>query len=1157
MSTTSAIYRQNRNQVDLYRSSHSPGASFEHIIKKITKKIKRAGFGVLSWEISVDGQLQQSSVDEADSENEPSSNQFNPVRGLYSKYKQKSFKKSHIQNCQKCRDELESEKEKRSDSSLNGSFTTVVETQQKEYRVVFFVGGMTCVSCASAVGEALGKAFQELHIESKHDEPSYSVNLLQHSAVAIVPNKQVINSLVNTILDSGFDCKILEVLPVERSINVKVTAAIGGITCSACAISIESAVHELPFVLDSNINTITKTGMFVMDDSDSNLESLKTTVEDCGFDFEVLNVTKINYVSGKKQSRTVNLEVEGMFCVHCPELVYDYLSSYGEVISVEDELTLSHPLLKFTYIPNQEKGLNIRKIIKDLNHLRSTDGDEAYTIDYSKQGPFTCNFIEPVSMDEHLRELAKKDVKTIALRLFLAAVVAIPTFVFGVVAMSLLPKHHAFRVWIEKPLWTGNVSRSTWILFFLSTPVYFFAADLFHRKAIVEVRSLWMHKNSFKRRLFKFGSMNLLMCLGTTIAYVSSIVLLILSSQQSSESMDALHTTYFDSVVFLTFFLLIGRLLEGASKSKTAEAISGLNKFKVSSATLVDRVPSGNNEYKYENDQTIDIKFLEVEDYIRIATGESPPVDCVIVENSAEFDESALTGESKPVKHSPGNQVFSGTVNVSNQAVIAKILSLQSDSLIDQILNTVREGQMRKAPIERTADALTGYFVPIIVFIGILVFIIWLILSYSGALPDSYLDVDIGGWFMWSLQFAIAVFVIACPCGIGLAAPTALFVGSGLAAKNGILVKGGGAAFQDAANTKVVCFDKTGTLTYGEIKVTDHQFCTDDEQMQSVAVQLARDLELSSKHPLAQAIKSFTSQFALTSNKIPAVETVPGKGLKGSIVAGDTDGFWNGLTGNVAILGNEALIDDYNVDISDEQKSILEEWKSEKKSVILVALLSEHKNQLLVMFACRDQIRHESKDIIDHLQNQLGIECWMITGDNCVTAQAIGSELGLDSEHIVSGVLPDEKQMHIKRIKGLRNTVIAMVGDGINDAPALAAADIGVALASGADIAVTSSDFILLNKSHPLTTLVTLFDLSTKVLNRVKFNFAWALVYNMIGIPIAAGVIYPYHNSRLSPVWASAAMAASSVSVVLSSLALNWYRPIVPKEQPKQAPEHI
>lgn len=1125
-------YRIKDNVLDLFYTNTTPSESFLRLsIKRITRTLSHIGFEVASWSFSEDGTTQFSS---SPSRSEP---------GFWSRLTNFRHQREHLKHCQACSES----RKKLMDTLSDESVETVVAGPSTEYRAVLSVSGMTCSSCVGAVSSTIESVLSE---ENALKEDVHSVNLIQHTAVVVIPRKHLVNRIVQAINDSGFECRLLEVLPVQRSINAKVTAMIGGMTCAACANSILAAVKDLPFVLECGINVMTKSATFVMED-ESNIPQLKETVENCGFDFDLVSVDSINYSSSKKKSRSVNVSVDGMFCAHCPEIITNYLTSFGEAVVVEDPITLKHPFIKFTYIPNQAQKLTIRRFLFDLNHLQPSSSDQGYRVDASKNGTFTCRVIESVSMDEHLRNLTKQETMKVVRRLVIATVFAIPTFVFGVVAMSLLPSHHPMRMWVEEPLWVGNVLRNTWILLILSTPVYFFAADIFHIKAIKEVYSLWAHKNSFRRRLFRFGSMNLLVSLGTSVSYIASIVLIGLAAHQERHTMGGLHTTYFDSVVFLTFFLLIGRLLELVSKSKTADAIATLGNLKVSHATLVK--PLHEEFGGDEGARVIDVKYLEADDLIVISTGESPPVDCIVMEGQSEFDESALTGESTPVTHGTGEQVFSGTVNIGNTSIVAKIMSLDGDSLIDQIVSTVRDGQLRKAPIARTADRLTGYFVPMIVVAAVLTWVIWLALAYSGSLPDSYLDIDIGGWTVWSLEFAIAVFVIACPCGLGLAAPTALFVGSGLAAKYGILAKGGGVAFQDGANTKVVCFDKTGTLTMGEILVSDCDFTSDDTNVKTIALQVARDLELSSKHPIAKAVLSFIdASHDMSNNKVPNVETISGKGLYGEVVFDKGDDVWNTHKPTSAIAGNEALMNDYGVEITEKHKATLTKWKGECKSVVLVALQCEQlfqdtNHHLVLMFACRDRIRDDAKPVIAYLQKKLGIECWMITGDNSLTAEAIGSEIGILPNRIISEVLPDEKQAKVKSLQRNRTTV-AMVGDGINDAPALSTADVGIALASGTDLAVSSSDFILLTKKYPLLTLVTLFDLSKVVFRRVKFNFAWSLIYNMIGLPIAAGVIYPYKNSRLNPVWAAAAMALSSVSVVASSLALKFYRPRIKAE---------
>ncbi|ANZ77670.1 BA75_04583T0 [Komagataella pastoris] len=1027
----------------------------------------------------------------------------------------KSIKEKHKHNCEFCHSD--------STSSPEDSVEKVV-TSSQEYRAVFTVGGMTCSSCVNTVSEAVKKFLlrNNLPIVDEEGLPTYSVSTMTNTAVIIISQKQFVNDLVKVIREVGYEASVVEVIPIEKIQRYKVTASLGGITCAACASSITEVVDNLPNVVESSVNAVTKTGIFFLDDgSPSAIEELKQTVDDAGYEFNTISVDKINHSSVKSPSRTVYLRIEGMYCEHCPERVMTLLKTLGDVVLVESPLSLQDPLVRISYIPSPQ--LTIRSIIQKIE-----ESNEKFKVTIDK----------PLSLDEHLRKLAKSELINLCWRLLLTVLVAIPTFILGIVGMTLLPESHHLRHWLMEPMWAGNVSRVSWALFIMATPVYFFADDIFHRKAIKEIRTLWKPHVPWKRRLFKFGSMSLLMCLGTSVAYFASIALLILSARQHRES-TGYTTTYFDSVVFLTLFLLIGRILESYSKNRTADAVTKLGQMKQSSALFVEKKEDGS----FGPDSTLPLGMLERGDYIRVPVGSSPPLDCIIEEGASEFDESALTGESAPIKHVKGDQIFSGTVNKGPSAIVGKISSLEGTSLIDTIIGMVRDGQLQRAPIEKLADALTGYFVPIIVAVSITTWIVWISLGMSGALPDRYLDIDIGGWPVWSLQFAIAVFVIACPCGIGLAAPTALFVGAGLAAKYGILARGGGAAFQEGANINIMCFDKTGTLTTGgEPKVTDYSILVGADMTKQL-FEVTRDIELTSGHPLAKAIKSFIVEeaqkrnFELGNTSIDNVEEIPGRGLRGTT----TDG-------KIILIGNEYLLAENDcARLTSKQQSVLDGWKMQGKSVILVAV--DGSPALLV--AARDPIRPESKQVISTLQKR-GITCWMISGDNEITAKAVAKEIGIPEAHVVAQVLPQEKVSRIQWIKktyeaesdnkSKSSAVIGMCGDGINDAPALATADVGVALASGSDLALTSADFVLLASAYPLTALLRLIGLSKTVFRRVKFNFGWALVYNCIGVPIAAGVIYPYKNSRLDPAWAAAAMALSSISVVLSSLALKFYR---------------
>ncbi|GCF00390.1 hypothetical protein ZYGM_000878 [Zygosaccharomyces mellis] len=1031
----------------------------------------------------------------------------------------------HRQHCEYCRSHGDKQR-----SQIENSNSEVVT-----YETTLAIEGMSCASCSNRIEQVVGEQLRK--------DESIGVDLMTGMAKLFTRGQRPLEPILESIRDSGYDVEIIKIININEASKFKMVAAIDGITCAACASTINHSIQDLPFVEEVAINVISKTGTFILNSQDKNqLDQLKETIEDTGYDIEPIGkLEPVNYIPPKSVRRSIMLRIDGIYCIYCPQRIYDALNQFEKAnIVVDKPISLKEPILKFTYTPNVTEGITVRSIIDTIIKQVSVNSDNNFKI----------SIIEELTLEEHLKRMAKKTTRQILIKLAVTTIVTIPTFIFGVVGMSLLKESNGFRRWLEEPLWSGNVSKIVWILFILSTPIYFFIDDIFHRKAIKEVRALWVQKNNWKRRIFKFGSMNLLMSLGTSVAYFASIILLSLSaSKRSQVGKMPDTTTYFDSVVFLSFFLLIGRLLEGFSKSKSAAAITNLSSMKQHSAKLVENYGSEMNTEK-----TVDVKYLEVDDYIKISSGESPPADCIIIQGETQFDESALTGESIPVTHYPGEQIFTGTVNIGRHTIIAKLIASEGDSLLDKIVSSVRDGQLKRAPMEKLADALTGYFVPIITFLAVTTWVIWLSLGYSHKLPPSYLDKNVGGWAVWSLEFAISVFVVACPCGLGLAAPTALFVGSGLAAKYGILVKGGGASFQEGSQISVICFDKTGTLTKGGApKITDHAIIN-NPKIRTITAHLIRDLEISSKHPLALGITDFIAEsFTLESKtRVTDTEEIAGQGMRGRVsLAAESSDVWNEVNPRGIILGNERFMSSNGVSLTSHHLQLLHNWKVESKSVVIAAIESPDFFQKpgyfpVMLLAARDEIRPESSSVIKGLQS-MGIECWMISGDNELTARSIARDIGIDQ--VVAEVLPQEKADKVKwiqqtyRQKNGKPAVVAMVGDGINDAPAMAMADVGVALASGSDLAMISCDFVLLSSTYTLRSLLFLFQLSKIVLRRVHFNFAWAICYNIITIPIAAGVIYPHKHARLSPVWASAAMAFSSVSVLLSSLTLRFYKP--------------
>ncbi|KAF8175778.1 HAD-like domain-containing protein [Pholiota molesta] len=929
-------------------------------------------------------------------------------------------------------------------------------------------------------------------------------------------------------------------------------------TCASCSGTITKMVSELAGVSEVAVSFLAKSATMIVDKKQS-VEEVVETVECCGFEAEVMSVEALNAANSDSSLRTLSLRIDGMFCKLCPEKVVAAVESLGPQITIVKPISsYTDCVLEVSYRPSSP-SFTIRTIISSIASSTS----------------FDVSIYHPPTLEERSRSMQAKEQFALLSRLIFAALIGIPTFVIGVVFLSLVKQSNSTKAFLVKPMWTGNASRSQWALFFLATPVQFYSANLFHQRSIQEIRALWRKGSSTPvyQRFVRFGSMNLLVSTGVSVAYLSSIALMgLAAAEPASSSGSGDTTTYFDSVVFLTMFLLAGRYLEAYSKARTADAISALGLLRPTEALLLSTASSDSSNpssYSSNDDlekgvphledvkpvnvgpkvEKIDASLLEVGDIVRIQSGATPPADATIVSGTdSAFDESSLTGESKLIKKALGEKVFLGTINKGEWSMLG----------LDHIVKVVREGQTRRAPIERVADLITGYFVPVVTLLAIITWVIWLCLGLGGCLPQDYLNISVGGWPVWSLEFAIAVFVVACPCGIALAAPTALLVGSGLAAKFGILARGGGEAFQEMAQVDVVVFDKTGTLTEGgEPTVSDFEILESvgDRWDQKIVLGMAAELESASSHPLGIAIRSFCEAQGASSLTGIMFEEVAGRGLKAHFEDQRC----------TAIIGNEAWLEEHGCTLDGVVDRRLGTWKSEAKSVVLLAIHEQPEDGedskafvIAAIFAITDRLRPEAQAVVSFLQHQ-GIGTWMISGDNAVTARAVAQMVGIPAAHVIAGVLPHEKAQKIQWLQQVgskraesnwrmmfskrrlnERCIVAMVGDGINDAPALVAADIGVAIGSGSDVAISSASFILLSSN--LQSLLTLCDLSRKVFNRVKFNFLYAAMYNCIALPIAAGVVYPAGHVRLAPVWASLAMALSSVSVVCSSLLLKLYK---------------
>jgi len=1036
-------------------------------------------------------------------------------------------------------------------------------------RASLSISGMTCSSCVGKVTKAL---------QTKGWIRSVDVNLLTSSANVTFYGREHIKDILDAIKDAGYEATVdgCEDVPDSGgsgssppSDKWRASYAVGGMTCSSCVVTITKALVKFAWVRAVDVNLVLNSAS-VLFEGRSHLGKIAETIGELGYETKLSGVESAGPAREGELEREVVMRVDGMHCDHCPSRVMDAVRAYGDRVRIEQPLTRVGPLLKLTYTPSAPE-FTIRHILGSISAVDAS---------------FQVSIYHPPTLEERSRKMHARQRRRLLRRLVLAVIIAIPTFIIGVVLKSLVPSDSTGRRYIMRPVWSGQASRYEWALFIMATPVYFLAADLFHRRTIKEIWLLWRpgSKTPILQRLYRFGSMDMLMSLGISIAYFSSIAVLGIDARQppgSGSIGDS--SSYFDAAVFLTMFLLTGRLIEAYCKSRAGDAVTMLGKLRPTQAVLVettDGSASGGNLRPDRPTRTIQIDLLEYGDVVRVSHGGSPPYDGVIIEGESKFDESSLTGESRLVGKSIGDEVFSGTVNKGGP-ISVRISRVSGNSMLDQIVAAVREGQTRRAPIERLADVITGYFVPIVTLIAVSVWVIWLGLGVSGALPDAYLNNRVGGWPFWSLQFAIAVFVIACPCGIGLAAPTALFVGGGLAAQHGILVKGGGEAFQEASHLDCVVFDKTGTLTKGgEPAITDHEFLSGVDQR--IVAGTIRRLEESSSHPMAKAVVSFCDARGIQAVRPLKIEEVAGKGMSGSFLVDGAE-----EQEIEVLIGNEALMLDHNVDIPEANTVTLDTWKGQGKSVALVAtrdvqsrssiaettLIATTNWNLSAMLAAADPLRPEAGGVIQALKDR-SVDVWMISGDNPITAYAVGEMVGIPKSNIIAGVLPDQKSEKIRYLQRSlhksndqspfwkrreripKRAIIAMVGDGINDSPALTAADVGIAIGSGSDIAISSAEFVLI--SSGLTSLLTLIDRT--VFTRIKFNFGWALVYNMIALPLAAGVLYPIKSNgshvRLDPVWASVAMALSSVSVVCSSLLLRTRLPVVGFRLDKKDPKN-
>jgi Cu+-exporting ATPase len=744
--------------------------------------------------------------------------------------------------------------------------------------------------------------------------------------------------------------------------------------------------------------------------------------------------------------QSVTLPIEGMSCASCVEKIERTLNSLPGV--VQASVNFATEKAAVSYVPG---AVTVREMVQAVR---------ATGYDVVEAGPEE----DVLEKEERARERAYRGLRT---RFIAGVLLAVPIFALG----------HPDLLGLTSILGEG---RGTYFFlqFLFATPVQFWCGLRFYKGAIASAR----HRTT---------DMNTLIAVGTTAAYGYSLAATFLPGYFVAGGFTP--EVYFDTSAAIIVLILLGRLLEARAKGRTSEAIKKLIGLKPRTARVV------------KNGKEIDLPVEEVlpGDTVVVRPGEKVPVDGEVIDGYSSVDESMISGESIPVEKKAGDQVIGATMNRTGSFRF-RATKVGKETALAQIIRMVEEAQGSKPPIARMADLIASWFVPAVIAIACVTFIVWYAFGPAPA-------------FTYALLNFVAVLIIACPCALGLATPTSIMVGTGKGAENGILIRGG-ESLETAHKLTTIVLDKTGTLTKGEPSLTDLVAAVGFDEKDVVFY--AASAEKGSEHPLGEAIVKGAAERGVIPADPEGFNAIPGHGITATV------------EGRAVLLGNLKLMDDNGVDV-ERLKETACRLSDEGKTPMYISV----EGRPAGVIAVADTLKEHSREALEVFQ-KLGLEVVMMTGDNSRTARAVARELGV--KRVLSEVLPGDKAGEIRKLKG-EGRVVAMVGDGINDAPALAEADVGIAIGTGTDVAMEASDITLIGGD--LRSITTAIALSRATIRNIKQNLFWAFFYNAVLIPVAAGVLYPFFGVLLSPIFAAGAMAMSSVSVVSNALRLKWFRP--------------
>ncbi len=905
----------------------------------------------------------------------------------------------------------------------------------------------------------------------------------------------------------------------ETTHKNKVILPVTGMTCATCVATIEKGLSKVPGVSQVNVNLATEKASVEYDSSKVDTMALMNTISDAGYGvamekktFAITGMTCASCVSNvEKALKEVDGVISASVNLATEKATVEYLSGEVNLISLKkavddagyhiiDEEKTGKKKVTFavTGMTCASCVSNVEKALQGVDGVISASvnlATEKATVEYDagKTGMTTFRralddagygigaeiSAEGITEPDALMAATRREIKALKNKLIFSA--GIGLFMLAVAISELTGG------------WAPSFLRNHYLLWVLATPVQFWAGWQFYHGA-------------WARLKHKAANMNTLIAVGTSAAYFYSVTAILFPGFFATGGREA--SVYFDTAVIIVALILLGRFLEARAKGQTSEAIKKLVGLQPKTARVV----------RQEQEMDIPIEEVIVGDIVIVRPGEKVPVDGIIKEGYSSLDESMITGESIPVEKKVGDQVIGATINKTGSFRF-ETTKVGKDTALARIIKLVEEAQGSKAPIQRLADIISAYFVPVVIVIATITFILWFVWGPSPSLTFALLNF-------------VAVLIIACPCALGLATPTAIMVGTGKGAENGVLIRSG-EALETAHKIKVIILDKTGTLTQGKPVVTD--IATTPAFGEEELLIMAASAERGSEHPLGESIVNAAREKNLTLSDATEFNAIPGFGIEARV------------NGQKVLLGNLKLMQERGLSLDGmEEKAI--QFSNEGKTPMFLGI----DGKAAGIVAVADTLKPNSKETVKELQ-RLGLEVVMLTGDNQRTADAIAKEVGID--RALAEVLPEYKSREVKKLQD-EGKVVAMVGDGINDAPALAQADVGIAIGTGADVAMEAASITLM--SGDLRGVVTAIALSKRTLRTIKQNLFWAFAYNTALIPVAAGILYFVFGRTgtppglqfflgdygfLNPMLAAFAMATSSVTVVSNSLRLKRFRP--------------